>query len=288
MSSVCRSLRSALMGPDAGALWDVWCLHSANSGLNSLAISQGHHATTVMLHGGGWEADALWDVLAPLAQADTVRLSGITGAGEAAVIGKALAAASCRKVFFSGSVPCDLPRGVRTLTLLGENGRCGSDGLVDQSAALQLFGCLVPLTLLESLTLALPYLQLDEALSQQLAQQHSRLQHLYLFLYASSNMGLPAIPELPASVMLELHVLALDCSLAQLLRSLRGVRLLSLAVSEVQTRDYRLTQADDHHLARLSISQQLNLRLVPPLRRFPQASAVFPVVYEQTPFMQAD
>ena len=287
VSSTCRSLREALLGPDAGALWSDVRLHSATPGLNALAASQGHHATTVMLHGGGWQPDTLRSILAALTHADLeLFLLDMDDGTEAAVLGEGLSGASCTMVTFTGSVPVELPCSVQTLSLCGQPlTSLLPDGSVDQSAALRLFDCLAPLAALKSLTLALPVWQLTAELAQRLTQQHPVLQDMCLHINACSSLGPQTVSDLAAAAALTMHIAATDNSLTQLLQSLHGVQLVSLEINEVEEAEYRLTLADDYNLARCSISRQLTLGLVDPVCRL-QTPTAFPVVYKLTTFLR--
>ena len=60
-SGVCTALRSALLGPDSGALWQGALLSASYPGLNpeqtrglhALAVAQGHFMHSLVLYGGG-------------------------------------------------------------------------------------------------------------------------------------------------------------------------------------------------------------------------------------------
>ena len=146
-SAVCRSLRNALLGADAGELWRFAVLSSAHIGmpaqperglhrilealglrpacsasqqLNRLVASQAQHVRYVILRGGGgWRSPDLRDVVAPLSGLLGAMLVGMDCADEAACISAALIRSSVASVRVEGSVAMCLLASVQELELLG-------------------------------------------------------------------------------------------------------------------------------------------------------------------------
>ena len=150
-----------------------------------------------------------------------------------------------------------------------------------ESRAAQLFACLQGLPRLESLDLALPMWQLTSVHAAAL-RLHTQLTDLCLILTVWHGLGQHAVHQLPSVPHLVLKLIVLDGSVTQLLQNLCGVQVCRLVVIEVERARYRLTAEDESHLARCSISEQLTLHLVDPVRRLRLPPGLF-VVYGQSP-----
>ena len=283
LACVCKGLRSAVLGPDAGVLWDVMTLHSTYPGLSQqasrslhrLAHSRARHTSVVQLYGSGWQQDELCQLVSSLTSTRLMLgLVDITSDAEASTVGSALAACSPVDVRLRGPVPVTLPASIRCCRIIG------TYEIADEEArAAQLFACLQGLPRLESLTLGLPMWQLTSVHAAAL-RLHTQLTDLRLVLTVWHSLGQHAVRQLPSVPQLVLRLIVFDDSVTQLLLNLRGVQMCSLEVVEVEVVHYRLTAEDESHLARCSISEQLILKLVDPARRL-RLPPELRVVYEQ-------
>ena len=289
---VCKSLRDALLGPDAGVLWEVMSLQSTYPGLsqqaswrlNLMAARQARHAWMVMLHGGGWRSEDLFQVALALTS-PLLRLvvTNVHDEGEAGALSEPLYEMSPILLSFTGTQPFVLPfsHNLRHLHLVGCHAlERKADGSVDQSTSRRLFECLGDAARLESLHLGLSQWQLTPQAAAQLAA-HSRLRQLRIALSVWHDLGQHTVNSLPSVPQLDLRLLVFDSSITTLLPRLQGLQLSSLSLVELdRVTAYRLTAQDAQHLARCSISKQLAVSLVDPTRRLDLPPRLN-VVYDQ-------
>ena len=112
LSSTCKALHSALLGPDAGELWDVMHFTAEYSQLsrqqshafNRLLVRQAHHARAVTLIGGGWDFAELQSICASFTgPVHDLEVADMTSDEEASCIGAAIATQAWTNVTFHGA-----------------------------------------------------------------------------------------------------------------------------------------------------------------------------------------
>ena len=291
VASVCRSLRAAVLGPDAGLLWAEMSLRStypglsqgASPGLNRLAAGQGRHATTVRLCCSEWAPEELQRIAGSLTSpALGITLQEVCTYQTAASIGRGLSVCAPRSVAIEGSIPVALPVSVRHF----EIGRTVSmpwkpDEVPSQKLAVQTFACLEALPCLQTLDLCLTRWQLTPELAASLGK-HSHLVELRLSHTADRSFGQYAVQRLPQVPRLSLELTVRDGSITQVLAGLKDVQLFCLSLYQVPStltaKPYDLGAQDEYHLSRCSISQQLTLCLA--YNRRLRLPPHFKVVYE--------
>ena len=278
LSAVSKSLHSALLGPDAGALWTEVFFSSSHTGLseqatqalNKHAACQARRARETIVYGGGWEATKLHAALASLAgMTGTLILIGLDYAAEAPYFSAALPACPAWEVSFFGGAPCALPLRARKVKLqAGTKMSLSTPTSPDEMRSFyvslldgqrDMLMCLQPLTSLLDLTLHLshPWTVADV---QRLSACHPQLQRLRLVMVASGSRDMAAVAALGqlAVLQLELAVMVFDLSVNLVLQQLRP---LSLHTLEVWDASGRLSSQGEAHLSLCRISKQLMLPL---------------------------
>ena len=286
-SCVCRALRTALLGPDSGELWEVLILSSTfpglsprqSRGLNALMSAQAHLACSVDLHGGGWDTAELATLLGTVRglQGDLSLLN--VSPGEAAIVSRTLAAQPFTGVRFRGTAACLLPPTARQVALSVPVPDTISvmNGQVDQAPFQRFLGCLRPLHALQSLTLQLLYWQLTERDVHQLGARHLRLRELELHLMAHRYVGrhaLESLQRLSVQLSLTVHCRTDDGCLHVCLQQLQALELQTLVII---TEHFGV--AEEALLARCSI-RVLVMSFKDPARRLQQPPSGVRLVYE--------
>ena len=274
---VCRTLRDAVLGPGEGPVWRSVTFTSSHPGLdarqsrqlNRLLTSRGCHAHDVTVVGGGWELEELRAAAVSLTrQVAHLKLLDVNVAGEAACLSSALSGCAARFLVYKGSWPLMLPALLRTLRLQDtsvQSPRTAAElqeAKSTQSHAQRLLRSLQPLSRLVSLRFTSFEWRMCEADIVQIAAWCPQLEVLTLDLAVNASLGLHAVEalsRLPVSVRLVPHLVAQDSSLTSLLQALHGIRLFSIWIVEVGA--YRLSPADERHLARCRLTSGLRLQL---------------------------
>lgn len=164
-------MRVALLGPEAGALWDAPVFSSTfPAGQNRLAARQGHHARTATILGGGWDLEVLHAVVSSLTgEVDILCLREIFVQEEAEALSVALPGLHVDTLGYTGDQPCTLPvsltmvhmvivvlppplDGPEELAELIVNGIPGFLGN-GQDTSQRVFDCLAPMSGLNALNL---------------------------------------------------------------------------------------------------------------------------------------
>ena len=296
LSTVCRSLRSAVRGPDSGPLWRHLVLSSSHPGLtsqqsrglNNALAAQGHHAHSLYLFGGAWDLAQLERTTACLTGLRDLKVYNMDAAAEAAVISRTLSCLPITAVHFSGTAACLLPRTALQVELrmmwLSDGAGDFHSLLAEQTPFKRALGCLRPLSSIRVLTLfMLPWL-LTSKVVDQLAACHPQLEELHLGLLAASFLGTHAIHSLQrlTSVQLSLTVSALGDDVDPQPSVLAGLlqQLLPLELHTLQILVDAVSPVDEALLARCNL-QQLVLQLSDPAQRLQQPlGGGVPVVYE--------
>ena len=259
LAGVRKSVRDALLGSDAGALWEVlaftnryrWFPRAASRGINELAARQAGHARCVTIYGGhNWDHGALRAIASPLAGfRHTLRLMNIEESSEAAVIGASLVGCLASEVAYYGTTPCAMPREARKVSMLvGIHLLFEPYNDQDQARILE---SLQPLFQLRELSLDVQR-SLTDADICRLKACHAQLRRLQLKFMAGQH-AVASLPKL--DVQLELTLAYAEERLSAVLRELQQVALYSLKVVAYNS----LTAMDELLLSRCSISSQLVL-----------------------------
>ena len=224
-ASVCTSLRSALLEPEAESLWRFQLLCGSYPGLSAqqrqqmhrLLARQGHHARSVTILGANWDARELEQSLATLTGlTEHLQLHDMDSAAQAACYAPLLAS-SVTSLRYRGTEQLLSPL---SCTLLSVN-----IGYLLSAGPQQYLDCLRPLKHLQVLTLVTPARLLCGSDAELLASQHPHLSQLRLTLLADNFVGDHAVSSLPGlQARLSLNVITGN-SLTALLHELRGVRL---------------------------------------------------------------
>ena len=240
-TSVCRSLRDAILGPSAGELWGAAVLQvtypglspQQSRGLRAMLAAQGHFAHTLALHGGGWAPKELERLLICF----TDLTNGLTlvelTTGEAAVVSRTLSSRPAEFVYLRGSAACLLPKAAVEVELDGfaSETSIAADGRVDQAPFQRFLGCLRPLCSLRELNLHLRLWRLTPSFVDQLLVRHPQLCSLQLTLEVDPIVGPHAVECLQrlSSVELRLtvYITRRTGALAQFLQQLSCVQQLA-------------------------------------------------------------
>ena len=301
---MCRSLRNALLGADAGKLWRFAVLSSAHIGmpaqperglhrilealglrpacsasqqLDRLVASQAQHIRFVILRGGGWRLSDLQDVVAPLTGLCGVVILGMSCLREANCISAALARSSVASVRVEGSVAMCLPASVQDLEL------AGSIAMHDTTSEQQ-FSPLQLLAQLESLSIMLPRLHITEV---HVKAWHPHLKKLRLTLHSSTGQNAATCLSRLQGVQLSLGVIACRTGgLAALMERLRSVQLYRMTLCCLIV---DITPEVESLLAQCSITKQLCISWDAPAdRRLQQVPRGAHVVYDRHSSSVAD
>ena len=306
LSAVCRTLRTAVLGPDAGSLWWTVSFASSHAGLeawqswqlNRLVASQARHASHAFIMGGGWDLDELQLAAASLQGHHARRrlyLHTIDTPAEAECLSAVLPGCLAGALTFVGSQALVLPSSLQAVDMHVGAPADMELALVTAFVAEQARKALQQLrnlTRLTSLHFASPLWCLQEGDVACLAACLPHLKVLVLTLYVTSALGqhaLQALSGLSASVRLSLTVVSTSASaggsVAPFLQALCRVRLfaLTLQCKALTGTPYALTPADEAHLAQCRISRQLTLRMQSsePAERLRRLLPRVNVVYEQ-------
>ena len=275
-SVVCHATRDAVLGAGAGPLWRTVILKSSHRGmgnepsrqLNRLLASQGHHARAATVYGGNWDLDALHTTAASLTGLHTLSLLNVNDALEAWTLSSVLPGCAVTDLVYKGAPLLALPASLRSLELLDTFTHTPrsqdelQEAVTHQKHSQQLLRCLKPLSQLTTLSLSSFVWRLSHKDVDAIMSWCPQLEALKLDLAVNTPLGvhaLGALSRVPSSVQLQLSLLAQDSSLTGLLQALRSVQLGRLTIDEGQS--YRLSAADEGHLAHCRVADQLTLKL---------------------------
>ena len=290
VSSVCSSLRSAVLGPDSGLLWEtavLSCTHPGltrqhSKGVNMFVADQGSFAVNLALYGGGWKAQELQEALDCVTDlSGMLDLININSPAEAAIISRSLAPQPLKEVYYNGSAACILPKTTTGLSLrasLTDQVWVGASGKFGQGVFQRFLGCLRPLSMLQQLDLHMLCWRLTSADVEDFRARHPHLRSLHLMLLAEARVGRQAVECLQqlSNVELTLRLVYLTRSpaFAQLLQQLQGLHLAGL---EIECRE-ELSSAEERLLARCSM-EKLTMRFTARTLRLRQPPPGVRVVY---------
>ena len=213
-ATTCKSLRSALVGPQGMQLSKVAYLHSsyaslapqpadpldqtaaalgpasAHAGLDMAQRSRGLNCfvarkagclQSALVRGGGWALPELQDALAAFKELTSLALVDMDSSTEAVIMSAALAHCAVTRLKYIGSQPFAFPGSVRKLCLecvTGSEAECRA-----------LFACLTPLKKLRTLQLALSTMEMATPEFERLADWLPQLQHLDLVVHIPASVG---------------------------------------------------------------------------------------------------
>ena len=273
VSTSCKALHSAVVGPAAEELWHGTFLTSWHPGLstgqsrqlNRMLISQGRLARTAVVLGGGWDLDVLRTAAASLTGAHSLTLHQVAGAGETECWCDAFFTSAVRHLHYSGSHQLIFPTSLHSLEL---NGRMPVRSLLAQLRADPAYNAIVALSNLRSLKIFLSEkLSCDGGLQEGdvtlLAARLPQLQELHITTSQSPQpadlTAWAAFSRLHSRVQLSLDV-SISGTLTPCLQSLRNVRLISLQLDCRDSDSSTLSAVDEACLAKCSVSQRLAVR----------------------------
>ena len=277
LAATSRSLRDALLGPQASDLWKAedfgglylslaprprrwgragWDLAQRSQGLAGFLARQGIQARSAVARGGNWRPPDIADAHALLKGVDDLlQLVEMNGKHQAASINAAVLGSSVTRMTYLGDQHFTFPDGLQEL-------------LVTQRLRIiprvPLFRSLHYLRQLRRLELDLPDWCMMSEDVHSLAEWYPHLQALSLRLHVATWTGYHAVyalttlpPSVRTSLQLEVHICSGDRFLV-LLQQLHGVVLFDLSISCSSS---RLTPAAEEHLAQCTIRRRLTLHL---------------------------
>ena len=285
-SCVCRSFRSALLGPGADVLWPLAVLSATHpgltskqsQGLNRMLAAQGHRAFSVDLTGGGWDLYELRTVTASLTGLHScMTLWKIHSPQEAAVISRTLAARPIKLVNYKGTAACVLPVTAQNVRLSVTSFEPPTvQGIIDQAALQRFVSCLRPLRDLRVLELHNTFWRLTDAEVQQWIVRHPQLEVLHLGLAAGNDIGRHDIESLHLLSEVELTLSLTSGAAGSLVPMLRQMQDLQLEALVVHAQG--CTRAEETLLAKCSM-KELFVLFLDPAKRLQRPPPGIPVTY---------
>ena len=298
-SAVCKSLRAALFGPDAGEMWDfvvLSCSHlgvverppstldqikaalglrktvSASQQLNQLAVSQAQHARRMKLQGGGWLLRELQKAVAPMSGLEFVELRGLHDSAEAACISTALAGSAVDTVRLTEcSVAFAFPASVRHVEVMAAR--------LKRTDCEQQFSYLQSLANLHSLYMPLSNLYLTRVHMQSIMTWHPELYELCLVVHVGA--GQETVSTFSELSGVRLHIFIVWGQAAGLVALFQQLKCVHIRVMSLFLDADNVTAAVEAQLAQCNISKELYLCWnAPPSRRLQHQPSRARVVYD--------